>query len=170
MTDNTLGPNQTGRAASSGVATRGDRGATRPSPGYSAAFTHTYLRTLPDGSSGLPEKICVNFYDVHGGGTTAARFQLVNGASEIQVDGNGDNSIETNAFNVHRGCELHLGDRLHAVDDGDERVGRRGHPRHGSPGRAGGHRRNAHLQGVRAARAEHDHAGLLGQRHDAGHA
>lgn len=63
-------------------------------------YSHTYLKVLPDGSSGLPERVCVNFYDVHGGGTTAPNFQLVKGASEITVDGNGDNSIDTNAFNV----------------------------------------------------------------------
>ena len=61
-------------------------------------FTHTYLKTK------LPDKICVNFYDVHGGGTTASTFQLVRGASEIQVDGNGDNSISTNAFNISEGA------------------------------------------------------------------
>jgi len=77
---------------------------------YTLGFTHTYLKTIPDPLnpgqtiSGLPEKICVNFYDVHGGGTTATSFQLVNGAKEVQVDGNGDNSINTNAFNVNEGA------------------------------------------------------------------
>jgi uncharacterized repeat protein (TIGR01451 family) len=67
-------------------------------------YSHTYLKTLPaseGGGSGLPDKVCVNFYDVHGGGNAGTTsFQKPNGASEIQVDGNGDNSIETNAFNV----------------------------------------------------------------------
>jgi hypothetical protein len=49
-------------------------------------------------------RICVNFYDVHGGGSaTSTKFQLVNGAKEITVNGNGDNSIQTNAFNVNGG-------------------------------------------------------------------
>ena len=64
-------------------------------------YSHTYLDKLSDGSSGLPDKICVNFYDVHGGGAVASgKFQVTNGANEITVDSNGDNSIDTNKFNV----------------------------------------------------------------------
>jgi uncharacterized repeat protein (TIGR01451 family) len=58
-------------------------------------YSHTYY------ADQLPDKVCVNFYDVHGGGTTAPKFQAVNNAGEITVDGNGDNSIDTNAFNVN---------------------------------------------------------------------
>jgi hypothetical protein len=47
--------------------------------------------------------VCVNFYDVHGGGT-GSKLQLVNGAKEITVDGNGDNSIQTNAFDTSQGA------------------------------------------------------------------
>ena len=47
----------------------------------------------------------MNFYDVHGGGKfDSGKFQLVNGAKEITVNGNGDNSIQTNAFNVNQGA------------------------------------------------------------------
>jgi hypothetical protein len=49
-------------------------------------------------------KICVNFYDVHGGGKAGeAKFQLVNGSNDIDVLKNGDNSIKTNKFNVNGG-------------------------------------------------------------------
>src|SRR5206468_2365250 len=62
-------------------------------------YAHTYL------SSALPNKVCVNFYDVHGGGkSTDASFQVPNGIKEITVDDNGDNSIETNSFNVNDGA------------------------------------------------------------------
>ena len=70
----------------------------------SKAYSHTYRKVLADGTSGLPDQICVNFYDVHGGGTTAPAFQAVKNASEITVDGNGDNSIDTNAFDVTDGA------------------------------------------------------------------
>lgn len=73
----------------------------------SKAFTHTYRKVLTTGldagKSGLPDRVCVNFYDVHGGGTTASTLQLVKAASEITVDGNGDNSVQTNDFNVNDG-------------------------------------------------------------------
>jgi hypothetical protein len=49
--------------------------------------------------------ICANFYDVHGGGKfNSGKMQLVNGAKEITVDANGDNSIDTNAFNPAQGA------------------------------------------------------------------
>jgi hypothetical protein len=48
--------------------------------------------------------VCANFYDVHGGGKfNSGKFQLVNGAKEITVNGNADNSIQTNAFNANQG-------------------------------------------------------------------
>jgi uncharacterized repeat protein (TIGR01451 family) len=55
-------------------------------------YSHTYL------ANALPSKVCVNFYDVHG------KSQVVNGAKEITVDANGDNSIQTNSFNVNNGA------------------------------------------------------------------
>jgi hypothetical protein len=45
--------------------------------------------------------VCANFYDVHG---SNAGLQAPNGAKEITVNGNGDNSIQTNAFNVTSGA------------------------------------------------------------------
>ncbi len=70
--------------------------------------SHTYKKILdtgPDaGKSGLPDRVCVNFYDVHGGGTTQAAIGLVKGASEITVDANGDNSVQTNDFDVNNGA------------------------------------------------------------------
>ena len=49
--------------------------------------------------------VCANFYDVHGGGKfNSGKFQLVNGAKEITVNGNADNSIQTNAFNAANGA------------------------------------------------------------------
>jgi len=62
-------------------------------------YSHTYLK------SALPSKVCVNFYDVHGGGNAGnANFQVPNGTKEITVDANGDNSIETNSFDVANGA------------------------------------------------------------------
>ena len=62
-------------------------------------YSHVY-RSLAD-----VESVCVNFYDVHGGGKfNSGKFQLVNGTKEITVDANGDNSIETNSFNVAEGA------------------------------------------------------------------
>jgi uncharacterized repeat protein (TIGR01451 family) len=75
-------------------------------------YSHTYVKTYDptpgtnpndDQTSGLPSEVCVNFYDVHGGGT-GTKLQDVNSANEITVDANGDNSIETNAFNVNVGA------------------------------------------------------------------
>jgi hypothetical protein len=49
--------------------------------------------------------VCASFYDVHGGGKfNSGNFQLVNGAKEITVNANGDNSIETNSFNTAQGA------------------------------------------------------------------
>jgi len=69
-------------------------------------YQHTFA-SMADVSN-----ICVNFYDVHGGGTTAPKFQRVSGASqnpnhandEIDVNGNSDNSIKTNSFNPSQGA------------------------------------------------------------------
>jgi uncharacterized repeat protein (TIGR01451 family) len=62
-------------------------------------YAHTYLKTA------LPSRVCVNFYDVHGGGNAGnANFQVPNGTKEITVDDNGDNSIETNSFDVTSGA------------------------------------------------------------------
>jgi hypothetical protein len=47
------------------------------------------------------QSVCVNFYDVHG---SNAGFQAPKEAKEIDVNGNGDNSIQTNAFNVNQGA------------------------------------------------------------------
>jgi hypothetical protein len=60
-------------------------------------YAHTYVKRSD------VTTVCANFYDVHGGGT-GTKFQLVNGAKEITVDGNGDNSIQTNAFNATQGA------------------------------------------------------------------
>jgi hypothetical protein len=49
--------------------------------------------------------VCANFYDVHGGGKfNSGKFQLVNGAKEITVTDNSDNSIQTNDFNPAQGA------------------------------------------------------------------
>jgi hypothetical protein len=49
--------------------------------------------------------VCANFYDVHGGGKfNSGKFQLVNGAKEVTVNGNGDNSVQTNSFNTAQGA------------------------------------------------------------------
>jgi hypothetical protein len=67
--------------------------------GYEKVYSHTYQK------SGLPSQVCVNFYDVHGGGKfNTNTFQVPNGTKEITVNGNGDNSIQTNAFNVNNGA------------------------------------------------------------------
>jgi hypothetical protein len=67
--------------------------------GKPVGYSHTYLTTA------LPSKVCVNFYDVHGGDNAGkANFQVPNGTKEITVDANGDNSIETNAFDVTNGA------------------------------------------------------------------
>ena len=65
--------------------------------GYTKSYSHTYA------SRSDVSKVCVNYYDVHGGGT-GSKLQLVNGANEITVDSNGDNSIGTNAFNPSNGA------------------------------------------------------------------
>jgi hypothetical protein len=73
-------------------------------------YSHTYeliQSTGPNaGQSGLPNKVCVNFYDVHGNN---AGFEAPNATKEIIVGPsvathNGDNSIETSTFNVNDGA------------------------------------------------------------------
>jgi uncharacterized repeat protein (TIGR01451 family) len=52
-------------------------------------------------------KVCVIFYDVHGGGTKGSGdFQhvLAGNTSQIAVNGNKDNSVSTNRFNPHQGA------------------------------------------------------------------
>jgi hypothetical protein len=62
-------------------------------------YSHTYA------SRSDLTTVCANFYDVHGGGKfNSGKFQLVNGANEITVNGNGDNSVQTNAFNTAQGA------------------------------------------------------------------
>lgn len=49
-------------------------------------------------------QVCANFYDVHGGGKfNSGKFQQPGGAKEITVNGNADNSIQTNSFNTGQG-------------------------------------------------------------------
>jgi hypothetical protein len=61
-------------------------------------YAHTYAKRNDVTS------VCVNFYDVHGGDKVGgAKFQLPNGSKEIDVLGNGDNSIQTNSFIVNGG-------------------------------------------------------------------
>lgn len=101
-------PESSGKSCADGTTTCG----THPwgSWGYEKngglGYAHTYLKTA------LPDKVCANFYDVHGGGKfNSGKFQLVNGGSatatgnnkEITVNANGDNSIQTNAFNTSDG-------------------------------------------------------------------
>ena len=56
--------------------------------------------------------VCANFYDVHGAN---AGFQSPNGIKEITVNGNGDNSIQTNAFNVTNGANCISFPQSHAL-------------------------------------------------------
>jgi uncharacterized repeat protein (TIGR01451 family) len=52
-------------------------------------------------------KVCVIFYDVHGGGTRASgHFQhvLAGNTGQIAVNGNHDNSVSTNRFNPRQGA------------------------------------------------------------------
>jgi hypothetical protein len=63
--------------------------------GIGTGYRHTYAKRSDVRS------VCVNFYDVHG---SDAGFEGPNGAKEITVNGNGDNSIQTNSFDVHQGA------------------------------------------------------------------
>jgi uncharacterized repeat protein (TIGR01451 family) len=102
-------PERSGRTCGTNPATLTCSGHPWGSWGYEKngglGYSHTYLKTLPNGQSGLPSKVCVNFYDVHG--NNAGR-QAPGGTDEIDVDGNGngnhDNSIQTNDFNVNDGA------------------------------------------------------------------
>src|SRR6266511_4133751 len=86
-------------SAASLAAWRGGCGRPPGSWGYEKnggkGYSHTYLK------SALPDKVCVNFYDVHG---SNAGLQAPKEAKEITVDANGDNSIDTNSFNVNNGA------------------------------------------------------------------
>src|SRR5262249_26276598 len=69
------------------------------SDGVGVGYSHVF-RSRSDVTT-----VCANFYDVHGGGKFGtANFQKVNGTKEIAVDGNGDNSIQTNPFNIAQGA------------------------------------------------------------------
>ena len=115
---------------------------------FATAYTHTYQKSSRT-EERLPYKICVNFYDVHGGGTTASTFQLVNGEKEIQVDGNGDNSISTNAFNVLQGANC-TGLSLTTHDASNANTGQRSTTSPISSRRH--HERDDHVHGVGAER------------------
>src|SRR6266851_6594287 len=67
--------------------------------GTMRGYSHTYAQRRDI------TQVCVNFYDVHGGGKHgASSFQVPGGSKEIDVTGNGDNSIQTNAFNPNQGA------------------------------------------------------------------
>src|SRR4029079_9860290 len=71
--------------------------------GKPRGYSHTYLK------SALPDKVCVNFYDVHGGGNPGtSNFQVPNATKEITADGDSggdkDNSIQTNAYDTTNGA------------------------------------------------------------------
>src|SRR5881396_2872325 len=67
--------------------------------GMARGYSHTYAQRRDI------SQVCVNFYDVHGGGkASSSSFQAPNGTKEIDVNGNGDNSIQTNAFNTNQGA------------------------------------------------------------------
>src|SRR5437667_9144692 len=67
--------------------------------GTMRGYAHTYAQRRDI------TQVCVNFYDVHGGGkSNASSFQVPNGTKEITVNVIGDNSIQTNAFNTNQGA------------------------------------------------------------------
>src|SRR5439155_965620 len=67
--------------------------------GTMRGYAHTYAQRRDI------TQVCVNFYDVHGGGkSNSTSFQVPGGTKEIDVNGNGDNSIQTNAFNTNQGA------------------------------------------------------------------
>src|SRR6266581_5252623 len=67
--------------------------------GMARGYSHTYAQRRDI------SQVCVNFYDVHGGGKhSSTNFQVPGGTKEIDVNGNGDNSIQTNAFNTNQGA------------------------------------------------------------------
>jgi uncharacterized repeat protein (TIGR01451 family) len=94
-------PERTGKTCADGTATCADHpwGSWGYETNGGRGYAHTYVKTA------LPSKVCVNFYDVHGGGNLGAKdFQVPNGEKEITVDDNGDNSIETNSYDVTSGA------------------------------------------------------------------
>ena len=62
------------------------------------SFKHIYVKKMANGQSGLPNRVCVNFYDQHGGPAGASAS-----TSSLQVDSNNDNSVDTNDFDVTQG-------------------------------------------------------------------
>ena len=61
----------------------------------------------------MPKSVCVNFYDVHGGEEEGKKefptnFQVSNKSDNLDVLANGDNSIETNDFDVNSGSCVHF--------------------------------------------------------------
>jgi hypothetical protein len=67
-------------------------------------YSHIYR-----GRNFVPKSVCVNFYDVHGGGeATDASFQVPKNSDELDVLANGDNSIEENDFDVNGGSCVHF--------------------------------------------------------------
>src|SRR5436309_10389011 len=58
-------------------------------------------KAFPDTSNTVDQMV----HPVHGGGkANSSSFQVPNGTKEITVNGNGDNSIQTNAFNTNQGA------------------------------------------------------------------
>jgi hypothetical protein len=67
-------------------------------------YSHVY-RSL----SFVPKSVCVNFYDVHGGGDDDdPKFQVPSNSDSLDVLANGDNSIEENDFDVNGGSCVHF--------------------------------------------------------------
>jgi hypothetical protein len=71
-------------------------------------YSHVY-RSL----SFVPKSVCVNFYDVHGGEEEddkdfPANFQVPQNTGDLDVLANGDNSIQTNTFDVNGGSCVHF--------------------------------------------------------------
>ena len=67
-------------------------------------YSHVYR-----GRNFVPTSVCVNFYDVHGGGDDDdAKFQVPSTTSQLDVLANGDNSIEENDFDVNGGSCVHF--------------------------------------------------------------
>jgi len=83
----------------------GSWGYEKSGPGPDGSMHQGYSHTFAKQSD--VSKVCVNFYDVHGGGKAGTTtFQAVNNNNEITVDANSDNSIQTNKFNVLGGSCL----------------------------------------------------------------
>ena len=113
---------------------------------------------LPDGGGAVcPSGSASTSTTCTAAARTAATIRKVNNAGEITVDDNGDNSVETNDFDVTNGrnCITIVAGGDH--DGGDLRRRRRSRSTtrrrcRGIPGRR---RRHDHVQGVRAVRGGH---------------